>query len=220
MSVTQWLLQRLHQADYQTIVQKGDNWEVWGSGKYDDYATVARIVNPATIMEVGVRHGYSIRAMLQGTWAQSVYLIDNESAGGSLDRVASLILEDRPTIKVRTFKMDTQTEDFEWDESKMIYPGDYIDLLHIDGNHEYEAALRDLTMFGRLLTAWGCIILDDAKDPNVREAGEDWAAAQPGVMRTTFSDNYNGFLIIDSYGARDWKTVEGLPRKRELASTG
>lgn len=64
-----------------------------------------------------------------------------------------------------------------------------IDILHIDGNHDYGFVLRDLNLYSSKITQNGYIIADDTDWTCVRRAVNDFLSS-------------NDFEIVDDFG--DW----------------
>lgn len=100
-------------------------------------AAIAQVLQPGTILEIGVRYGYSAHAFLHGA-PQARYLgIDNnsESFGGELNALdyARSIL---PAAQVTIIEGDTQ--------QMPSLPGEEYDLIHVDGQQDGEGTYRDV----------------------------------------------------------------------------
>lgn len=66
----------------------------------------------------------------------------------------------------------------------MLAPG--FDIIYVDGDHTREGVAGDARLAGRLVKHGGVLIFDDygaADYPGVREAADEWLAAQPATFR-------------------------------------
>jgi 2-polyprenyl-3-methyl-5-hydroxy-6-metoxy-1,4-benzoquinol methylase len=112
---------------------------------------IARTLQPASILEIGVRYGYSAAAFLDAC-PDAEYLgidIDSDEFDGAKDAIhwAAKITAG---CKARYLVADSQ---------KMTqFPGTYYDLIHVDGRHDGDGSFHDLQLAmqqGRFVLADG-----------------------------------------------------------------
>jgi|SRR5215475_517186 len=129
---------------------------------YDEYRTkyaIAKMIQPQSILEVGVRFGYGARSFLfAAPTASYVGLDHDEPSFGPYKGVPREWAEHRlrniyPDNSIFTFHCDTQTNGV----SKLGLQ--QADLIHIDADHSYRGALNDLQNFWCL--AKKALVVDD-----------------------------------------------------------
>jgi hypothetical protein len=149
---------------------------------YDEYRAkygIARMVQPKSILEVGVRFGYGARSFLYAAPEASYMGLDfDEPSWGPYKGVprdwAELQLRRTyPLNHIKTMHADTQ--------HGPLPPLAAADLVHIDGDHSYQGALNDITNFWPL-TRRVMVVDDFAEIPDVRRATVAFAAGHPDVI--------------------------------------
>jgi 2-polyprenyl-3-methyl-5-hydroxy-6-metoxy-1,4-benzoquinol methylase len=112
--------------------------------------SIAQAIQPKSILEIGVRYGYSARAFLEACPMAHYLGIDNDSDsfGGSKGAInwASQITEG--------FKASFHLGD---SQSMVVLPGENYDLVHIDGQQDGDGTYHDLLL---ALEKSGFILLD------------------------------------------------------------
>jgi SAM-dependent methyltransferase len=106
---------------------------------YQLKSAIAQAIRPKTILEIGVRYGYSAQAFLHGAPDAKYVGIDNDSDyfGGS--KGALQWARDKFDPNQATFiKNDTQALD--------RLPGDSYDLIHVDGQQDGKGTYHDLEL--------------------------------------------------------------------------
>lgn len=102
-------------------------------------AAIARVLQPKSILEIGVRFGYSAAAFLHGCPTASYVGIDNdsESSGGCRGAIqwARAILKGRPA---EFLLQDSQ--------AMTRLPGGLYDLIHVDGQQDGDGTWHDLEL--------------------------------------------------------------------------
>jgi predicted O-methyltransferase YrrM len=138
-----------------------------GSDYYAWYQAVAACLAPRIVGEIGVRFGYSLKAMLSA--APSVREVvgwDNESYHPrSLDVALRHLRQDFPGVHFRLLKVDTQELSTLQDSRREGF-----DLLHVDGDHTFEGAKHDLDIAWAALKQGGFLLCDDLSCEPVRRA--------------------------------------------------
>ena len=100
---------------------------------------IAKAINPASILEIGVRYGYSARAFLDAA-PRSLYVgldADLQTIGGHIGALAwaEKSLSD---FDVKLIKENSQT--------LAKFPGGHYDLIHVDGQHDGDGTFHDLDL--------------------------------------------------------------------------
>lgn len=164
---------------------------------YEWYFTYGKIYQPKSILEVGVRYGYSVFSMCKGSGiVDKVVLVDNEmDEPGCLDYAQKYFNEVFPLMEVVLYK----------DDSSVVYKSinEKFDLVHIDANHKPMHVQSDFRNFWPLVKPGGTMILDDMRSL----AGENTVPLAfhiiPILLDTqnircwNFINNYNNQIIIE-----------------------
>ncbi len=177
--------------DISPFLQPDDPWL-----KHEDPATVrliyeekyhiASLIKPRSILEIGVRAGYSAAAFLSAAPSDCTYLgLDADQSHtqhgawhGAPARTA-MMLNDHFPGRGEVRICDTQEMDQfvgRWppegrqQDATEVFPDplDSYDLVHIDGDHSYDGALHDLHLFSKV--ARYLLIDDVAYIPEVKGA--------------------------------------------------
>jgi 2-polyprenyl-3-methyl-5-hydroxy-6-metoxy-1,4-benzoquinol methylase len=112
---------------------------------------ICKAIEPKSILETGVRYGYSAITFLQAAKSASYLGIDNNSAtfGGVVDAIEW----------AKKITRDYQADFLLADTQKMTsFPGDYYDFIHIDAQQDGDGTYHDLEMAlqkGRYILADG-----------------------------------------------------------------
>lgn len=167
---------------------------------YGLYTELCRQLRPGSILEIGVRGGYSAYAMLRGAPRGASYLgVDLDQAafdsqpsfGGAkhfTDHAQSMLRHCFPESTVTIRYCDTQ----------LVHelPGRF-DLVSVDGAHGHEHVVHDLELCA---TCAPYLIVDDVSFiATVGSGVEEFLARHPGV-RATFYDTWRGHVLIDTSG--------------------
>jgi predicted O-methyltransferase YrrM len=153
---------------------------------------ISRLLRPKSILEIGVRYGYSAAAFLSGSpGAEYVGLdADNSTYGGTggAYREAEKMLREHFGPSIVIIECDTQ--------KSRPYLEKGFDLVHVDGDHSRAGCLSDL----RLAVAMGAkmILVDDIThppDPGVAEAVAEFLA-ETGYQHIYFLDTLRGDCLI------------------------
>jgi protein-L-isoaspartate O-methyltransferase len=146
---------------------------------YHAYSAVARIVRPKAVLEIGVRRGYALAAMLRGfSGIQHIVGIDTE---GWVARSQALAFEnlraigytgtlDLPVVSSRGFSDRLGAAQF--------------DIVHVDGDHSYESAVSDIFEYWPSVVSGGVMIVDDLQQFDVMRALVD---ALPKLLKLSSS---------------------------------
>lgn len=151
---------------------------------------VANVLQPKTILEIGVGIGISAMAFLDACPEASYTGIDNDSEEGRDFPV-------RPTgfvtdlLYAKKYDYTILKKDSHTLES---FPD--ADLIHVDGAHDYFSAVRDMILAWGTKSPW--ILVDDCRDSTVA-AAVMWVLhnARPGSTDWAyFEDTWTGSILI------------------------
>ena len=144
---------------------------------YDLKYRIACLIQPETVLEIGVRAGYSAAAFLSSGSVHSYVGLDRDRIEGASEAenlhggiagysfyAEKMLMEKFPAVWVHIMGADTQT--------KFIKVEGIFDLIHIDGDHSFEGCSRDLNNFHNY-ARW--ILIDDYDSiPEVHESVDSW----------------------------------------------
>lgn len=125
-------------------------WNFRAPEFYEEYRVkyvIAKMITPRSILEVGVRFGYSAFSFLRASPCAIYYGIDyDEPSWGPCTETPRLWAEQnlkKHFLKalIQTFKLDTQKEKF----VSVFFKS--FDLVHIDADHSYLGSLNDMEKF-------------------------------------------------------------------------
>jgi len=164
---------------------------------YGWYYALAHALRPTHIAEIGVRYGYSLKAMVEGSRAAPngaherlvVKGWDNESyVPGCLEVVRRMMA--RLQVDAMLYSLNTQGMD--------RLPAKNVDLFHVDGDHGPVAFLHDMALARQCMAPGGWIIGDDIQacglEGGARSCAQQWGV--PYVDLPTFSNGRNGLCLM------------------------
>jgi hypothetical protein len=156
---------------------------------FPTYYEIGRQLQPKSILEIGVRFGYSLASLACGAGLKDhVYGIDRESYEPDSNRYAAAALKSLG-IEAKLFSGDSKTFDV---RQKTGLP--HLDLIHIDGNHTTEGALSDLRKFSEFSKR---LIVDDIFDTRVWKAVTLFAAEQDHPISMSCFNAGTGHLLLE-----------------------
>ena len=163
------------------------------AGHYATYTDICQELKPKSILEIGVRAGYSAWAMLQAVPDANYAGIDadNETNGG----VAGYYLHAKDML-CREFPKASIAIEL-GDSQRMVSLGRRFDLIHIDGAHNHDQALHDLELCAP--HADWLIIDDTAQISTVRTAVIEFLDTH-GFPAWRY-ETRNGIVLIDTRSA-------------------
>lgn len=132
-----------------------DDWHKNGPIIYDYKYRIVSMIQPKSIVEIGVRFGYSAAAMLSASPEASYCGIDadNQSHGGV--KGAHLKAFD---MFLRFFR-DNGSIEIKNADTNTINEIPHGELIHIDGDHSYNGCAHDLRLAYNVQPKW--ILVDD-----------------------------------------------------------
>ena len=125
---------------------------------YDFKYRLAQLLQPASILEFGVRAGYSAAAFLSACPTASYIGVDadNGQDGGIIgftDWAAQMLPSKFPNARIAVYKANTQQPLFSLSLSLSL-PA--VDLFHVDADHSYAGCLCDLEHAEQIGTSGSC----------------------------------------------------------------
>jgi len=168
---------------------------------YEWYYTYGFAYQPRSLLEVGVRFGYSAISICTGCSVPPnlvVLVDDGRDEPEGLEHAKTCLDGLFPAINVITHAWDTQKLDF-----GLVIEGRPFDMIHIDADHRPDAVRHDFEFFWPFLKSGGMMILDDMRSL----AGErcvplmfhvlPWLMDRQDVRILNFVNNYNCQLLVE-----------------------
>jgi predicted O-methyltransferase YrrM len=149
---------------------------------------VAKVLQPKSIVEIGVGTGVSALAFLAGSPDAHYLGIDNgskndEAGGQIMQHVLDRLAAHRYNYRIQIA------------DSMALTEAPKADLFHVDGAHDTQHAFNDTKLAFLSRSEW--ILIDDARDPIV--AGAAMLAAQMSESMfhwASFEDTWTGNILI------------------------
>ena len=175
-------------------------WDFRTLDFYNEYKTkyaIAKLVQPHTILEIGVRFGYGAHSFLLGAPGASYVGLDfDEPSWGPYEGVPRLWAEKNlhahfPKASIVTFKCNTQKGGIPVNLPR--------DLVHIDADHSYNGALHDMVTFWPL-TGRAMVVDDYTEIAEVRGAVQTFVAYTKGVLLLPVSSLRSSAILVRDDG--------------------
>lgn len=157
---------------------------------YENYYALSSYYQPKSILEIGVRYGYSLGSMISASNViEKVTGIDNDEYSlGSLE-----IAKDN----IKKYINSDVELNFSLQDSHKIDKLEYHDMIHIDGDHSYDGKLQDLKL---TINACKVVIIDDYLEfVDVNKSTNDFISYNKDIIKDTYIlDNHpRGTMIIE-----------------------
>jgi len=150
----------------QKFLYKNDT--IAGIRKFKFKNAVANYIKPNTILEIGVRLGYSAAAFLTASPNASYLGIDIDKKWECGEPGYCEIAERMLKSHFQNAKIEIIIADSQSDESYKILENRKFDLVHIDGDHSFKGCLNDLSLVEKHSKY---ILVDDIKFiPEVKQS--------------------------------------------------
>lgn len=175
-------------------------------GYYEAKHAVARELQPASILEIGVRAGYSAYAFLNAVPEAEYFGIDAQAPnyGPSL-ALAEHAREILSPYDARFLCADTQR----LTELPASRSGRPWDLVHVDGDHSRQGAEHDIRLAVASWARW--ILVDDYDDLGaVREAADAVVAGRQDLKVQHIPDPLRGSLVIGRFHSLAWARLASI----------
>jgi predicted O-methyltransferase YrrM len=135
-----------------------------------------RMLRPQAVAEVGTLFAGTTEVMARALWENGAGMIYTADPYGA-DRCPDIIASWPQELRCITHFRPLSSMDFflELDRQRVA-----LDLVLVDGNHDFEFALFDLQMAARLLRPGGVVVMDNAEQTGPFQAARSFIANQPG----------------------------------------
>ncbi len=160
---------------------------------YNFYYSYANSWKPKSILEIGVRRGYSAVSMLigSGDCLQRFVGIDSEVDLPSSSKFAQDILRSHTNAEIKLINIDTQNS-YIPDEIGIF------DLIHIDADHTFHGCINDVLLALSLSKPGTKIVVDDCLYAPVRAAVEVIAKIYDIDLELKYVTNFRGHGLIQT----------------------
>jgi predicted O-methyltransferase YrrM len=158
---------------------------------------LARSLSPDIIVEIGTFRGYSGAYFLQALEDQNkgiLYTVDvlsyNKFSEEELEENHQIAMENLRSVGSRFISVIRSPKEARWNT-------DPIDLLYIDGDHSYEACLRDLEIYELWVRKYGIILIHDYHGIRVKKAVTDYFKDKNGYAFSLLpEESYKNNLMV------------------------
>jgi predicted O-methyltransferase YrrM len=157
---------------------------------YELYYAISKFYQPESILEIGVRYGYSLYSLVKGSDKVNFVLgydID-EYDEGSL-AVAEKNLKEFLSDDIEIIMQNENTQGIQELDG-------FVDMIHIDGDHSYDGKLHDLE-----ITKQKCkvLIIDDYEHiREVKMATDDFIRKNKSIIKNHYLlKSFRGTYIIE-----------------------
>jgi predicted O-methyltransferase YrrM len=137
--------------------------------------SLARMLKPEAVAEIGTMYAGTTEVLARALWengAGIVYTTDPFGAERSPEVIAAWPADLREIT--RFYPLSSMDFFLELKRQKVA-----LDMVLVDGNHDYEFALFDLLMTARLLRPGGVVIMDNAEQSGPFHAARTFLGANP-----------------------------------------
>jgi predicted O-methyltransferase YrrM len=158
---------------------------------YVFYYVVGLHFQPESILELGTRYGYSLKAMVEGSKkARRLFSVDGElDDPGSCAYTSAKFALLRPEIDFRSLKANLR--DLTTLREFVNAPAD---LAHVDADHSAHGTYQDCHLAYEMVRPGGVMVIDDVKPGDAR-IGADRFIREVGC-RCEYYDTYRGNYVL------------------------
>ena len=166
-----------------------DNYYSW-------YYHVGAVLKPRKIVEFGVRYGYSLKALLDGSgvpWENcAVVAVDDERDGVRTLDIFEKYFRDRHIFLLDLWRRDTQTLPV---VEFVNTVGVQLDLAHVDAWHTEDGCYHECELAYAAVRPGGFVLVDDALPGGVVRAGAD-RFCRDRKLDNVYLETLRGMLIF------------------------
>lgn len=162
------------------------------SGIYRWYHAIGEALRPSSILEIGVRFGYSLRSLTLGSKeVQTIRGYDMElDHVGSSAYVLQRFKDEFPEVDIAIANVDTRNV-------RSLACTGLFDLAHVDGDHSEEGCYHDCILACRYVRSGGYLLIDDVAsgggDPRARRGALRFLEERQ--IEAVILDTYRGLYI-------------------------
>jgi len=177
---------------------------------YAVYAEVCRELKPKSILEIGVRAGYSAWTMLSVV-PDATYVgldADNGTNGGVtgyFEHAEAMLRREYPQASVNVYRANSQ---------RLISLDRRYDLIHIDGAHNHDEALRDMELCASFADY---LLIDDTSSITTVRSALDEFLELYGVPAWRY-ETWHGLVLVDTRSCAGKFAARYCPEIFEQAS--
>jgi predicted O-methyltransferase YrrM len=177
---------------------KGNVPALYARNYYQFYRVLGQDEKPRSILEIGTRYGYSLISMVLGgiDTVEHVVCLDNQSYGNTFDLPSQQVAE--KNLRAVGYKGKAE---FYVDNSRNlrehISEDRQFDIVHVDGDHTYGGAKKNMHLAWPNVRPGGIMIVDDIDNKSVWKAVEE-CIDELGVDddNVDFMGSKHGLVII------------------------
>jgi predicted O-methyltransferase YrrM len=160
---------------------------------YNYYYSYGNSWKPNSILEIGVRFGYSAVSLTLGSGDSLIKFlgIDAEIDAKSSSNIAQNNLQAHTKAEVNLVNLDTQKDNIPDDIGQF-------DLIHIDADHTFHGCINDILLALSLSKIGTKIIVDDCLYAPVRAAFEAVKKIYCNKLESKYVTNFRGHGLIET----------------------
>lgn len=154
---------------YLELIKRWDNNGGWAGYYYGIFSKIIRENNFKKCAEVGIGYGFHAREILDNTNVDKLYLIDPMQYypdDGFVDDVMSYGGFEKLVSNIK-FHLSIYDDRYTWFRQPSLtiteqqIPDESLDAVFIDGDHSYDAVIKDLSFWWKKIRKGGWLLGDD-----------------------------------------------------------
>jgi len=164
---------------------------------------IVRGIKPKAILEIGVRAGVSTLAMCQAL--EDGLLVDDIDYNCCDVDKTCINIKQKTIVPLNFYIMTSDKLAEEWDKK--------LDILFIDGYHEYSQVKRDYFTFSKFVRPNGFIFLHDTNPPSKKYTTRSYCWDAYKILEDLKRDSTIEFITIPySFGLTVCRKLEGIEK--------
>lgn len=157
------------------------------------------MMRPKSVAEIGTLHAGTTEVFARALWQNGDDGVVHSADPFGGERCPAIIAQWQPELQRHVQYYAKSSMDF---FAKMSDGGTPLDLVLVDGNHDYEYALFDLQMAARLMRPGGVVVMDNAEQAGPFKATRAFLAGNPAWRELGDAvAAYNPFRPFDRHRA-------------------
>jgi len=180
----------VHTSHWGAIPDMETDW-VKSEKNYPFYAALASLVKPMSVLEIGVRLGYSLISMFRGySGILKIVGVDLQADVEDSQRKA------RENLFAVGYRRELELPVVESKWIKCFGSNVHFNLVHLDGDHSREGVREDIRIAWPKVAPGGILIVDDIEFvPSTREGVEDIKHKMLGLGQNFYVSTFRGWWI-------------------------